>query len=177
MLHDKLRFLTDKTYLGTDKLIGLKPPHDHFIKAPHVLLKLSYAFHVEVCTIGPLLNCIFEASVEIEKTHQTLKGTLPVKGLSIRRVCCLDQLRASENVELLGIDKVQDARTIIIKFISPPKQSFRLKYCLDHVELFNCIQKRYLGEGISEPSFHVATGTQSFQVNVKVMQCHFKGLT
>jgi hypothetical protein len=109
MLNYKLGFLTDKTYLGTDELIGFQSPHNHFIKPPHVLLKFSYTFHIEVRTI-----------VEIEETHQTLEGTLSVKGLSICRLCCLDQLCASEYVELLGIDKVQDASTIIIKFISPP---------------------------------------------------------
>lgn len=177
MLNYKLGFLTDKTYLGTDELIGFQSPHNHFIKSPHVLLKLSYTFHIEVRTIGPLFNCIFETRVEIEETHQTLEGTLSVKGLSICCLCCLDQLCASEYVELLGIDKVQDASTIIIKFISPPKQSFSLKNCLDHVELFDCVQKRYLCEWISKPSFHIATRTQSFQMDLKVMQYHFKGLT
>jgi hypothetical protein len=91
MLNDQFSLLADQAYMRRYELVSIETTHHHIKQTAHILLQLTDALHVQVTSIQALLNCGLQSRIEIEQTQKTMKGTLPVKGFSIGRSCCLNQ--------------------------------------------------------------------------------------
>jgi hypothetical protein len=121
-------------------LVGFQSAHHHLEEALHVGLELSNTDHVKVASVALLLNDLLQASVKEEESQDALERALTVKGLGVCVRRWLHQLAASVDVELFSIHEVKDSIAVAVELICPTEKPFRLKHCLDHVELFDGIQ-------------------------------------